>query len=109
MQRTVVAGLVLAACSLTAGPGEPAPNRATHTITIDATRFQPDALTIRSGDVVIWINKDVIPHTATSRPGGFDSGTIEAGASWKYAFKNKGEFAYVCVFHRTMKANLRVE
>ena len=45
----------------------------THTVTIDATRYQPARLVVHAGDTVVWVNKDVIPHTATAKGGGFDS------------------------------------
>jgi plastocyanin len=109
MRRALFAALVVAACAATLGAAQRARKPATHTITIDATRFQPESLTIRAGDTVVWINKDVIPHTATSTAAGFDSGMIGSGASWKQAFKKKGDFGYVCTYHPTMKAKLRVE
>jgi len=82
---------------------------ASHTVTIDAARFEPAVSVVRVGDVITWINKDLVPHTATSKTGGFDSGTIEPGKSWKYTATRAGEFRYVCVFHPTMVAVLRVE
>ena len=81
----------------------------THTVSIDGSSFSPATLTIRSGDSVVWVNKDIIPHTATSERGRFDSGTLETGKSWTYTAKAKGEFPYVCLFHPTMKGTLRVE
>ena len=42
----------------------------THTVTIDATSYQPAKLTIAPGDSVLWVNKDVIPHTATAKKAG---------------------------------------
>ena len=81
----------------------------THTVTIDATRFEPAVSTVSVGDTGVWINQDIIPHTATSQPGGFDSGAIAPGKSWKYVPARTGEFAYICTFHPTMKAMLRVE
>jgi plastocyanin len=82
----------------------------THTVTVDATAFTPAKLTIAPGDTVLWVNKDVIPHTATStKVGTFDSGTIAAGKSWKMTFKTAGEFAYACQFHPTMKASILVK
>ena len=36
-------------------------------------RFQPQSLTVARGDTVVWVNKDLVPHTATSKAGGFDS------------------------------------
>jgi plastocyanin len=58
---------------------------------------------------VIWVNKDVVAHTATSQAGHFDSGIIAPGKSWKYKVSRAGESAYTCTYHPTMKATLRVE
>ena len=56
----------------------------------------------------MWVNKDLVPHTATSEAGGFDSQMIEAGKSWTYTVRKKGDLAYICTYHPTMKAMLRV-
>ena len=83
---------------------------ASHTITIDASSFSPATLTIKTGDTVTWVNKDIIPHTATdTAKGGFDSGTMKSGASWKRTFTTKGDHAYICSFHPTMKGRLEVK
>jgi plastocyanin len=76
---------------------------------MEATRFQTDVLTVKAGDSVVWVNKDMFPHTATSQAAGFDSGRVEVGQSWTYHATKKGEFAYTCTFHPPMKATLRVE
>lgn len=82
---------------------------ASYTVTIDAARFEPPVAIIRVGDVITWINKDLVPHTATSRTGAFDSGAIDPGKSWKYTATRAGDFPYTCVFHPTMTAVLRVK
>ena len=84
------------------------PRPVTHRVTIDATSFQPATLTIRTGDSVIWMNRDIIPHTATQSGKGFDSGTLKSGDAWKHTFTTAGEVAYVCTFHPTMKGTVRV-
>ena len=116
MKRLLFAALVLLVCGASASiasPAEIAQNNkrksVTHTVTIDATSFKPETLTIKAGDTVIWINKDFIPHTASSKDSGFDSGTILAGESWRHTFKSKGKAPYTCLFHPTMKATLRIE
>jgi plastocyanin len=81
----------------------------THTVTIEGMRFQPQTLTVSRGDTIVWVNKDVVPHTATSKAGGFDSKTIQVEGSWEYTAGTKGEFAYICAFHPVMKATLRVQ
>jgi plastocyanin len=89
--------------------GPKAPKATTHSVAIDGTSFQPATLTVKVGDSVTWTNEDPFPHTVTSVAGGFDSHDIEPGKSWKYTTTKKGEFAYVCVLHPTMKATLKVE
>jgi plastocyanin len=71
----------------------------THTVTIDGSQFSPADLTVRSGDSIVWVNKDILAHTATSTSAGFDSKVIAPGKSWKYVAKKKGHFAYTCSFH----------
>jgi plastocyanin len=104
----VILGLLL----FGAGPGTAAcskPKPTTHTVLMESTRFQPDTLTVKAGDSIVWVNKDFFPHTATSPAAGFDSGRLEVGQSWTYQATKKGEFAYTCTFHPPMKATLRVE
>jgi plastocyanin len=80
-----------------------------HTVTIEATRFQPTELTVKAGDSILWVNKDLFPHTVTSKRAGlFDSRVIAAGASWTYTPTTKGIAPYFCVFHPTMTGTLRV-
>ena len=72
---------------------------ATHTITIDGTKFTPADLTVKAGDTVVWVNKDILAHTATAAKSGFDSKVIQPGKSWKFVARTKGEFPYTCAFH----------
>jgi plastocyanin len=50
---------------------------------IQGLLYVPETLTVRRGDVVVWINKDPFPHTVTAA-GVFDSKSIAAGGSWRY-------------------------
>ena len=102
------AALVLILCSMGQAAGDPAETR-THTVTIEGMRFQPESITVARGDTIIWVNKDLVPHTATSEAGGFDSKDIQADKSWRYTLREKGDFVYICTFHPTMKGMLRVE
>jgi len=73
-------------------------------------KFQPEDLTVISGDVVVWINKDLVAHTATaSNAGGFDSALIAPDKSWRFTARKKGDFPYVCTYHPTMTAMLHVK
>ncbi len=87
----------------------PADKPVTHTIAMDGTAFSPDDVTVKLGDTVVWINKDPFPHTATSTTGAFDSKVLQPDDSFKYKAVKKGDFAYICELHPTMKGMLRVE
>lgn len=82
----------------------------THTVTIEGMQFRPQALTVVSGDIIVWINKDLVAHTATSATAGiFDSKLIAPDKSWKLTIRTKGDLSYICTYHPTMKGSLRVE
>jgi plastocyanin len=90
-----------------AGAANAAPR--VHTVLIEGMRFQPEGLTVAPGDTVVWINRDMVPHTATSASGRFDSGELAPGKSWTYTVRAAGEFNYICTYHPLMKAILRVK
>lgn len=101
----VAATVIVCVIGLTA---DERPKPKTHTVTMENMRFQPETLTVARGDTIVWINKDLVPHTATSKAGGFDSQLVQAEKSWTFTTRKKGEFAYICTFHPTMTAMLRV-
>ena len=80
-----------------------------HSVIIDGTSFNPQSLTVRRGDTVVWKNQDPFPHTVTARNLQFDSHILAAGRSWKYTAGERGEFAYFCSLHQTMTGLLIVK
>jgi len=80
----------------------------THTVIIDGLKYQPETVTAKRGDTIVWINKDPFPHTVTAK-GVFDSREIPEGKSWRYTPRKAGEYAYVCTLHPNMKGTLKVE
>ena len=82
---------------------------ATHTVTIDGFAFKPPSVTVKQGDTIVWHNTDPVPHTATAKDAGLDSGEIAAGGSYRFTAKKKGRFAYICTLHTIMKGELVVE
>ena len=105
---TLAATVGLQVCTAGLAVSDP-PEPQTHTVTIEEMRFQPERLTVARGDTIVWVNKDLVPHTATSEAGRFDSEAIQTAKSWKLTATTKGEFAYICSFHPTMKAMLNVK
>jgi plastocyanin len=79
------------------------------TVTIDGFEFRPATATVKAGDTVIWRNTDPVPHTATAKDAGLDSGSINAGGTYRFVAKRKGRFDYICTLHPTMKGTLIVE
>lgn len=72
-------------------------------------QFEPAELVVKRGSRIVWVNRDLFPHTATAADKTFDSGTIAADASWTYAATQPGTHAYVCSLHPTMKGKLTVQ
>ena len=99
--RLALAALAWLACAAPAAA-------ATVTIEIDGMKFTPAAATVRSGDRVVWVNRDLVPHTATSGKA-FDSGVIAPGESWSTMAGAPGRHDYLCSLHPTMKASLLVQ
>nr|WP_244235171.1 cupredoxin family copper-binding protein [Achromobacter veterisilvae] len=100
------AGLALAGASARPADDTPDAKAAEHIVAIEGMRFVPATLTARRGDRVTWINRDLVPHTATALSRTFDSGAIAAGASWTYTVGEAGSIAYTCLFHPAMQGTL---
>ena len=105
--RDALAAMFVAACCLVCASGAIAAP-ITHTVVIEGVKYEPDTLTVKRGETVVWVNKDPFPHTVTAK-GAFDSRDIGAGKSWKYIARKSGEYAYICTLHSNMKGALKVE
>jgi plastocyanin len=99
--------LAVAAASMVVGSAAAAP--VVHTVTIDGFEFHPPTVTVRKGDVVVWRNKDPVPHTATAKDAGLDSAEISASGAFRFTAARPGRFEYVCTLHPTMKGVLVVD
>ena len=82
----------------------------TYNIEIKGFAFSPQTLTIKQGDSITWTNKDYAEHTVTSNSGKeLDSKLLSKGQSYSHTFNTKGEFAYHCTPHPSMKGKIIVE
>jgi plastocyanin len=106
MRRATLIAMSLILCAMVSGAAQH-PKPKTHTITMQGNGYHPEVLTVKRGDTIVWVNKDLVPHTATSDS--FDSQTIATGKSWRYTFQAKGDFPYGCTFHPTMRGILHVK
>jgi len=95
----------LMAVLLVAALGGAAPPR-THTVEIRGMEFHPAELTVAPGDTVVWINRDIVPHTATAKGWGTD--VLTQGQSGRIVARHAGTIDYACNLHPTMHGTLLV-
>ena len=103
-----LAALVVAS-GLGAADERHAAKGASHTVVIENMQYNPAQLRVRRGERIVWVNKDLFPHTVTAASRAFDSGSIAADSSWTYVASKAGEYAYGCTFHPTMKGMIEVQ
>jgi plastocyanin len=82
-------------------PVTPPPTPAAVTVEIQMinTTFSPAEKTITKGTTVRWVNKDSYAHTVTANDNSFDSGNMNAGATFEHKFETAGTFDYKCQYH----------
>lgn len=73
-------------------------------------QFVPASVRVHPGDLVVWTNKDIVPHTVTAS-GWFDSGPLQPGDQWTHGVSEEGGIAldYMCTMHPTMKGTYTVQ
>jgi plastocyanin len=94
--------------ALLLGCGQSASRPQSHVVEMRGFAFVPARLQLAAGDTVVWLNRDVVPHTATGDDRAWDSGSIGPGAHWQRVASDTGAHAYVCTFHPTMRGTLVV-
>lgn len=77
-----------------------------HVIVIDTMQFGPMPTDVRAGDVIEWVNHDILEHSATARDGHFDV-DLKPGASGRFT-ATAGTLEFFCRFHPTMTGTLVV-
>ena len=108
--RLAMSGLAVAATPPTKNPttapsATPAPQ--VHVIVVDTMQYGPMPTGVRAGDIIEWVNRGILEHTATARDGRFDidlkpSATVRMKAT-------AGTVEVYCKFHPTMVATLVVK
>jgi plastocyanin len=94
-----------------AKPGTPQPTEVTRQIVIDNFTFDPPTLTVSVGTRVSWVNRDDVPHTATStaKPKLFDSGALDSEGQFTHVFTAPGTYEYFCAVHPKMTGRVVVK
>lgn len=75
-----------------------------HIVNIADFAFSPATLSASQGDRVTWINRDIVPHTATANDGSWDTGEIGPGERAVIQLTEGMSAEYFCRFHPSMTA-----
>ena len=79
------AALALAAVALAA---------TTRVVAIKQAGFQPETVTIQTGDSIRWRNDDTVNHQVVADNGHFASPIIRPGQRWARTFTTAGTYRY---------------
>lgn len=72
--------------------------------------FSSDAVSVKTGDKLVFLNDDTVPHNimSTSKGNEFNLGSVAPGTSIPVAFDNAGSVAVICAIHPRMKMTVTV-
>ena len=101
----IASALVPPLVPLMAGFSAEAAQPRVHIVAMANMRFGPVPAGIRRGDVIVWVNRDMVPHTATARDGSFDV-NLPARQSRRMTVSRAGTMAFYCRYHPGMRGTL---
>ena len=82
--------------------------RARYEVEIRGFAYHPARLEVEEGDEVVWVNGDMVPHTATADGESWDSGEIAESGQWVMVATAAAAGGYICDLHPAMKGTLVV-
>ncbi|MEJ7798307.1 MAG: cupredoxin domain-containing protein [Solirubrobacteraceae bacterium] len=79
-------------------------------VTMENIKFVPEAIDAKVGQEIVWENTDGdIVHNVTASDGAkFESGSMNAGATFAYTPTKAGKIAYVCTIHTGQNGSITV-
>ena len=93
--------LLLCASTATAAPH-------TYTVVMDKLKFGPLPTQLHKGDTIVWVNKDMLRHTATATDHSFDV-DLMPGKAGKTVLTKTGAITFICRYHPNMRGVLQVK
>lgn len=100
-----VALIASTAALLLPAPAAAAPQ--THVVVMDKMKFGPVPARIRRGDTILWINRDLVRHTATAANKSFDV-DLPPKTQKRMTVRTSGAIPFICKYHPGMRGVLRV-
>ncbi len=104
--------------SLGPAPAPPAPAtqvaptaRSVTNVTVEDFDFSPGVfgVAVPPGTTITWTNKGPTVHTTTSDNGSWDSGDMQVGDSYSFAFTDPGVYWYFCRPHPFMRGTITID
>lgn len=73
--------------------------------------FSVEAMKIKAGDAVVFVNDDTVPHNVMSTSTGneFNLGSIAPGTAMPVKFDKAGTVQVICAIHPRMKMTVTVD
>jgi plastocyanin len=96
-----VGALLLGSMPATAAPHS-------YTVVLDKLKFGPVPAQLHKGDTIVWVNRDMLRHTATAADHSFDV-DLMPGKAGKTVLGKTGAIAFVCRYHPGMRGVLQVK
>ena len=98
---------VFIAVTLAAVPALPV-HAADTEVNIENFTFAPKELTVKAGTVIVFRNRDDIPHTVNGTNAEFHSKALDTDESFSFTFANPGTYEYFCGLHPQMTGRVVV-
>ena len=104
-QRPLALIASTAASLILSTPAAAAPQ--THVVVIDKMKFGSVTANIRRGDTILWVNRDMVRHTATAANKSFDV-DLPPKTQRRMTVRASGAIPFTCRFHPGMRGVLKV-
>lgn len=92
--------------ALACSPAEAKPVPHTVVVVVDKLAFGAVPNTLKVGDSIMWVNRDLLRHSATSK-GHFDV-DLPAGSRKRMLLTRSGAFSFTCKYHPGMRGVFKV-
>ncbi len=79
----------------------------THTVVIEQMKYKPEEITVKMGDTILFINKDIVDHDVTQEDQSWASPILKMEDTWKFVPEKSDE--YYCSIHLVMKGKIIVQ
>ncbi|MDR6804790.1 plastocyanin [Dyadobacter sp. BE34] len=80
---------------------------ANHVVEVRQMAFVPSSITVRKGERVTFINRDIVRHDITEEKKAWQSRPLGTGKSWTFTVMRSAD--YYCSIHPVMKGKITVK